>query len=220
MTDERPARQRLDPAITPTLPDTPAGRPPSRRVFWAAIAAGGALLGLVGWLVVSKLAPYLTTPDGAPTASEGSASAEGRRIAATLFYVTDDGSQLRAVSREVPFGASREEQALEIVAAQVQAAPAGQVSAIPAGTVVRAVFLTDTGQAYVDLGGTFATEHMGGSLNEALAVYAIVNALTTSLPDVTAVQILIDGKEVDTLGGHLDLRFPLAKSSDWIRKGQ
>ena len=220
MIDEMRKGPRIDPAITPTRPDAPAGRPPSRGVFWAAIAAGGALLGLVGWLVVAKLAPYLTTPDGAAIAGDGPAATEGRRIAATLFYVTDDGSQLRAVSREVPFGATREEQAREIVAAQVQAPPAGQVSAIPAGTVVRTVFLTDTGQAYVDLGGTFATEHMGGSLNEALAVYAIVNALTTSLPDVLAVQILIDGKEVDTLGGHLDLRFPLAKSSDWIRKGQ
>ena len=51
-------------------------------------------------------------------------------------------------------------------------------------------------------------------------MYAIVNAVTVNLPDVTAVQILIEGKEVDTLAGHLDLRAPLAKGPEWIRKGQ
>jgi hypothetical protein len=44
--------------------------------------------------------------------------------------------------------------------------------------------------------------------------------VTTSLPDVTAVQILIDGKEVDSLAGHIDLREPIGKSGAWVRKGQ
>jgi hypothetical protein len=30
---------------------------------------------------------------------------------------------------------------------------------------------------------------------------------------------LIDGQEVDTLAGHMDLRFPLGKALDWIQKG-
>jgi hypothetical protein len=51
-------------------------------------------------------------------------------------------------------------------------------------------------------------------------VYALVNALTVNLPEVEAVQILVDGKEVDTLAGHLDLREPLHKDLDWVEKGQ
>ncbi len=221
MTGDTPTPPISDPAPTPLPPGEPAlTKPASRRVLWLAIAAGAGLLAIAGWLVVAKLVPYLTTPGGAVVPADRPAAAEARRISATLFYVTDDGGLLEPVSREVPFGATREEQARLIVDAQVQAPPAGRVSAIPSGTVVRTVFLADSGQAYVDLGGTFATEHSGGSLNEALAIYAIVNAVTTNLPDVTAVQILLDGKEIDTLGGHLDLRFPLAKSSEWIRKGQ
>jgi hypothetical protein len=30
------------------------------------------------------------------------------------------------------------------------------------------------------------------------------------------VQILVNGKEVDTLAGHVDLRHPLAKNLEWI----
>ena len=44
-----------------------------------------------------------------------------------------------------------------------------------------------------------------------LTIYTIVHALTFNLPAVTAVQLLVDGKEVDTLAGHVDLRRPLAK---------
>ena len=34
---------------------------------------------------------------------------------------------------------------------------------------------------------------------------------------VTAVQLLIDGKEVDTLSGHVDLRRPLVKNLAWVQ---
>jgi len=81
------------------------------------------------------------------------------------------------------------------------------------------VFLSDRNEAYVDLGGGIVQNHPGGSLNEALTVYAIVNALTTNLPEIDAVQLLIEGREVDTLRGHIDLRAPLQRGTDWIQKG-
>ena len=48
-------------------------------------------------------------------------------------------------------------------------------------------------------------------------MYTFVNALTTNLPAVTAVQVLVDGKEVDTLAGHVDLRRPLAGNLAWVQ---
>ena len=58
--------------------------------------------------------------------------------------------------------------------------------------------------------------HTGGALDEVLTVYTIVDALTTNLPAVTSVQLLVDGKQVDTLAGHVDLRHPLAKNLAWV----
>jgi spore germination protein GerM len=91
------------------------------------------------------------------------------------------------------------------------------VSAVPAGTALRAVFLTEGGEAYVDLSREVVSAHPGGTLNELLTVYTIVNALTVNLPAVTAVQLLVDGKEVETLAGHVDLRQPLAKNLSWVQ---
>jgi germination protein M len=53
-------------------------------------------------------------------------------------------------------------------------------------------------------------------MNELFTVYTIVNTITTNLPDVQSVQLLIDGREVDTLAGHVDLRRPLRKNESLI----
>jgi hypothetical protein len=217
------------PGDGPAPPPGPPVGPPSKRLLGIWIGIGLAVLALGVWLVIAKLPRFLASPPplvgtaapAKPTAgAPGGATAEARRIRATLFVVADDGSELVPVSREVLYGATPAEQARRIIEAQVEKPADGKVSAIPAGTTVRAVFLARGGEAYVDLGGTIVSGHTGGSLNEALTVYAIVNAVTINLPDVTAVQILIEGKEVDTLAGHLDLRAPLAKGLEWVRKGQ
>lgn len=141
----------------------------------------------------------------------------GRKIKARLFYVAEDGTRLTSVERDVAYGEGPDDQAREIVAAQL--APAGDplVSAIPPGTTLRAVFITKTGETYVDLSREARTAHPGGTVNELLTVYSIVNALTVNLPAVTSVQVLVDGKEVDTLSGHVDLRRPLAKNLAWVQ---
>ena len=61
------------------------------------------------------------------------------------------------------------------------------------------------------------SKHSGGALDELFTVYSIVNALTVNLPAIQRVQILIDGKEVDTLAGHIDLRHPLQKQLKWVK---
>jgi spore germination protein GerM len=143
--------------------------------------------------------------------------APGRRIKAHLYYIADDGLRLTSVERDVAYGEGPLEQARQIVAAQIAAVAEPTVSAIPAGTMLRALFLTDRGEAFVDLSREIVSAHPGGTVSELLTVYTIVNALTTNLPAVTSVQVLVDGKQVETLVGHLDLRRPLAKNLEYIQ---
>jgi spore germination protein GerM len=152
-------------------------------------------------------------PEEPPDATK---SAEAvRRITATLFYVSADGLNLVGVQREVPFGSTAADQARRIVEEQIKAAPSGHLTAIPAATSLRALYVTTRGEAYVDLSKEIVDKHTGGSLDEVFAVYAIVNAITANLPAIERVQILVDGKEVDTLAGHIDLRRPLKKNLAW-----
>jgi spore germination protein GerM len=144
-------------------------------------------------------------------------AAPGRKIKARLFYVADDGARLTSVERDVAYGDGVDAQAREIITAQIAQVAEPLVSAIPRGTTLRAVFITKSGDAYVDLSREARSAHPGGTVNELLTVYTIVNALTENLPAVTAVQLMVDGKEVDTLSGHVDLRRPLAKNLTWVQ---
>ena len=144
-------------------------------------------------------------------------AAAQRKITATVFYVTDDGMALQSVQREVPFGERVDEQARHILEAQVAAAPDQLASPIPPGTTLRALYVSERGEAFVDLSKEVTTRHTGGALDELFTVYAVVNALTVNLPAITRVQILIDGKEADTLAGHVDLRHPLSQNLKWIK---
>ena len=117
----------------------------------------------------------------------------------------------------MPFGDPITEQARRIIEAQIASAPAPLSSSIPAGTKLRALFVSDRGDAFVDLSAEVTARHTGGTLDELFTVYAIVNALTVNLPAITRVQILVNGKEVDTLAGHVDLRHPLQQNLKWVR---
>jgi hypothetical protein len=181
-------------------------------VFLFAVAAGWVLfVGLPRWYAART--SEVVASAGQP--ATGGAPAASRKITATLFYVADDGMALVPLQREVTFGATPADQARAIVAAQLAAA-APQVSAIPAGVTLREVYISERGDAFVDLSPEITANHPGGSLNEIFTVYTIVNALTVNLPAIQRVQILVDGKEVDTLAGHVDLRHPLAKSLEWV----
>jgi spore germination protein GerM len=185
-----------------------------------AAAAAVLVFGLVAaWFLFVGLPRWYAARHAPSTEVAGPAAAAAaspvRKITATLYYVSDDGMALVPVQREVPFGATVVEQARAIIAAQIAAAPP-LISAIPPDTKLRDVFVTERGDAFVDLSGELSAKHPGGSLGEIFTVYTLVNALTVNLPAVTHVQILVDGKEVDTLAGHVDLRHPLAKSLEWV----
>ena len=160
-----------------------------------------AMLG-VGLVLLLVLGPrWLATPPE-EAAAPPEAAAEARKIRARLFYV-------------VLYGEGTVEQAKRIVEAQLAAPPETLTSAIPQGTRLRTVFLTKAGEMYVDLSAELRQNHPGGTTSEILTVYAVVSALTSNLPAITSVQILIDGMEVDTLAGHLDLRRPIEQDLKW-----
>jgi spore germination protein GerM len=183
-------------------------------ILLAALGLVVATLGLM--LMLTLRGPNTATGPGGPATAPPGSAAAGRTIKARLFYVSDDGMRLTSVEHDVPFGEGVE-QAREIINAQLAPPAAPLVSAVPAGTTLRTLFITEQGDAYVDLSREAATAHPGGTLNELLTVYTIVSALTTNLPAVRAVQILIDGREVQTLAGHVDLRQPLAANPSLVQ---
>lgn len=152
-----------------------------------------------------------SAPNGSNPGSDGNSP-----FTAIMYYVAADGRGLVRREIDVPYGADTLSRVRIIVERQLDIAPRQLLSPFPRGTRLRAVYLADDGILYVDLSGEVTTEHSGGSLDELLTVYALVNAVTTNVAEVGAVQILVDGREVDTLAGHIDLRQPLAPNLTWV----
>ena len=172
------------------------------------VAAGAVTAVLFGWFLVVKLPNWFRPTAAVVPAPAATGDVAVRKIRARLFYVSEDGMRLVGVERDVPFGETPPQQAQALIEEQLKPAPAPLLAPLPASTSLRSVFVTQTGEAYVDLSKDAVTAHTGGSLDELFSVYAIVNTLTVNLPAITRVQILVDGKETDSLAGHIDLRGP------------
>ena len=88
--------------------------------------------------------------------------------------------------------------------------------ALPPGTRLRQVFVLEDGTAYIDFSADLERGISGGTVEELLAVYSIVNSVTLNIPEIRRVGILINGKSIESLSGHLDLRRPLPPDSSII----
>src|SRR5262245_45675617 len=185
-------------------------------------ALGVAAAALFALLFIGLPRWYGRRADGTASAAPAptAPAPPGRKIKAHLFYVADDGIRLTSLERDVAYGEGAQEQAREIVLAQIAPVVEPLVSAIPSGTTLRALFITDKGEAFVDLSREVAAAHPGGTLNELLTIYTIGNALTEDLPAIKTVQLLVDGQEVHTLLGHIDLRRPLTMNPAVVQRAE
>ena len=85
---------------------------------------------------------------------------------------------------------------------------------LPEGTrVVNYSFDEAQSLAIVDFSSEILS--VSGSMGEGLAVYSVVNTLT-SLPGITKVQFLVEGEAVESIGGHLFLREPIGRDESML----
>jgi hypothetical protein len=130
----------------------------------------------------------------------------GATEAVTLYVAYDDGGYLRAQSARIPLPAGRQERAGELLRALLNLyLDKSSPHILGAGSEIRDVYLVDPGLAVMDLNAAFADGHRSGVLIEELTVASLVETLSANIPGITRAKILVDGKERDTLAGHMDL---------------
>lgn len=89
-------------------------------------------------------------------------------------------------------------------------------STIPDGTKIRSIHFSN-GIARVDFSREIVRNFRGGSAGEMLLVGSIVNTLT-EIRGVEKVRIMVNGKQIETIGGHLDLSEPVGRMEHLIGK--
>ena len=98
----------------------------------------------------------------------------------------------------------------QVVTALIQETPPNFRNTIPRGTLLNEAYIDTQQTAYLDFSNHLSDGHIGGTTAELLTITAILKTVFDAFPDdIKQVQILIDGEEVKTLAGHLNLSQPL-----------
>lgn len=131
-----------------------------------------------------------------------------------LLYYTKDGKQLVPTVSDVgSAGMSANDKAKLIVNKLLEGKDAAFLkSPIPTGTKLNSVFINGN-VVIVNLSKEYMENLRGGVDAELLAVYSIVNSILYNIESADAVQLLIDGEKVLSLGGALDIESPLIANS-------
>lgn len=126
----------------------------------------------------------------------------------SLFFPDGGWSRLVREGREIDRCDDTPSCVRELLA-ELQNGPVGDLSPVfPEGVPLPQVQVGTDGVT-VDLSSEFVNQLEGGSAEELLTVYSIVNSITASFPGLHTVRITIDGKGAETLHGHVDIREPL-----------
>ena len=124
---------------------------------------------------------------------------------AKFYFPSYEQGTLVAEQRAMTWAESDTDRMRQVLLAQIEGSQQGASRALPSTAVIRAVFLATDGTAYLDFSNQTLADFKPGIASECLAVYAIVDSLAANIPAVKRVKILVEGREVDTLDGHIDL---------------
>ena len=131
----------------------------------------------------------------------------------TLYFGSKDGSRLAPEYRDIKASDKILENLRQVIEALLSW-PAGEVVALfPTAVKVRGVYISEK-TAYIDFSRDIVGDFVGGTAGEYLLVASIVQTVCADFPEVDSVGILVEGEEVDTIGGHLNVSRPL-RPRDW-----
>jgi hypothetical protein len=84
---------------------------------------------------------------------------------------------------------------------------------------LRGFFLASDGTAYVDItvGSQYGSRGSSAS-EEFLALYSVVNTLTQNFEEIRQVRFLVEGREAQTLAGHVDIARVFTKRMDLVKQ--
>lgn len=80
---------------------------------------------------------------------------------------------------------------------------------MPRGVKLLGVYQGTDGMLYINLSEDFRRNFKGDAFAEFLLLKGMYMSLMANMPEVQDVKIILEGKEIETLGGHFFLSYPL-----------
>ena len=138
---------------------------------------------------------------------------QGKEMKIKVYYPDDSGLRLIAVNREIEAGNDKYEAAVKAV--MTPPTEKNLTKIVNNDKSLIGVSFSN-GEATVNLDSTVKRGFSGGSTGEEFLIGSIVNTLT-EFSEVKSVKFLVDGKEVETLSGHMDLSEPIKRMDNLLK---
>jgi hypothetical protein len=151
-----------------------------------------------------------------PVAGKGGREASREKRQVTLYFSDVNERFLFPEKRFIPKDKAQEGQAREIVKALVDGSKTGLVNTFPLKTDIISVKIDSDRTARINFGQNLAANHPGGSASEMATVYSLTNSLIANIPEILQVKVLIEGKEKESLKGHIDMRKAFTFNKEFI----
>lgn len=179
------------------------------RVFYLSLIV---LVG-VGFLLFFFLSlfDYIYPPAGGTR----SAVVTGEKQKVRLYFSDLNERFLMAEERFIAQGKSPDDTVRALVEELIKGPHSDLMQTFPAETGLRGVTVQD-GTAAIDFDRNLVDLHPGGSASEIMTLYSLTNTVILNVPAVKKVTILVEGKILETIKGHIDTSSPLELNRDVI----
>ena len=151
-----------------------------------------------------------------PATGKHAADQKKEKTEVTLFFSDAEERFLLPEKRFLPKENTLEVQAAAVINALLSGSKTGLINTFPQGAELSRVKREGKDTLVVDFRESLIKNHPGGSSAEMATVYSLTNTLTANFPEIKKVKILIEGKQRESLKGHIGLTDPFYTNTDMI----
>jgi spore germination protein GerM len=153
-----------------------------------------------------------SAPNALPD-KEKEKAAKGK-LTIKVYYPDEQGLKLCAVQKTVKLS-SEDKYTAALKALLDGTKEKGLTTIVPKQAKIKSVKVQgDT--AFVDFDQNLTKKFIGGSTGEEMLVGSIVNTLT-EFSEIKKVQLLVEGKKIESISGHLDLTKPVERMENLVK---
>lgn len=161
----------------------------------------------------SKTVVSSSSSSGSSSSSSSQSGSKAQLVNIKVYYPDENATGLVAVEKSIKDTDNKYQAAVEALMAGTE--KKGLANVFP--KKAKLLQVTVSGKvAKVDFSRELQKNFVGGSTGEEMLVGSVVNTLT-EFPEIQKVQIFVDGQEVETLSGHMDLSQPLPRMTELLK---
>lgn len=154
-----------------------------------------------------------------PATGEKVAAKKKEKQKVELYFAESNERFLVAESRYIPWEKKIAGQVEELVKAIIDGSHTNLVRTLPEGVVLKDIRVNGE-TVYVNFDQNLSLLHPGGSASEMMSIYSVTNTIISNIKSIKKVKFLVEGKDLETIKGHVDTRQPFSINRELIVKSQ